>query len=311
MARVVWRIKVGNGFYVGIGNGCLEKFVQNSGELCLLGKGDGAEVMLQKIKANETVFIEPGDSSELMEFFYILEGELELQINNEKTILKYGDHFYSHHLDETIEFKTLSDITLLYFTTQPVFHNLSSIIRDLIQLAKKVEEKDIYTLSHIKRVKDYAVKIANKLNLSKERVENIAFASLFHDLGKIYVPDEILNKPGKLTVEEFEYIKKHPSDGVELVNRTYYRDISEIINQHHERLDGSGYPNGLKDDEILMEAKIIAVSDTYDAMTTDRAYRKALPVQTAVDELMRLKGISYDETAVDAFVQVLEDEKVI
>ncbi len=302
---------MGNGFYIGIGNACKEKFVQNSGELSLLGKGDGAEVMLQKIKANETVFIEPGDNSEIMEFFYILEGELELEKDNTKIILRHGDHFYSHHLKDTIQFNTISDVTLVYFTTQPLFHYLSATIRDLTELAKKVEEKDIYTHSHIQRVKDYSVKIASKLNLSKEKIEDVAFASLFHDLGKIHVPNEVLNKPGKLTDEEFEYIKKHPGDGVDLVRKTYYERIAEIINQHHERLDGSGYPKGLKGDEILIEARIIAVSDTYDAMTTDRAYRKGLPIQSAVDELKRLSGIYYDEKVVDAFMHILEEEKMI
>lgn len=300
-----------NGFYIGVGNQYIEKFVQNSGELSLLGKGDGTEVMLQKIKANEVVVVEPGDNGELMEFFYIIEGELEFQKDNKKIILKQGDHFYSHFLKETIQFNTISDVTLLYFTTQPVFHYLSATIRELLQLAKKVEEKDMYTHTHMQRVKDYSVKIGNRLNLSKEKIENIAFASLFHDLGKIYIPDEILNKPGPLTDEEFELIKKHPSDGVELVKKTYYENIAEIIHQHHERLNGSGYPRGLKGKEILLEARIIAVSDTYDAMTTDRAYRDALPTQAVVDELIRLKGTYYDEVVVDALISILKEEEVI
>lgn len=300
-----------NGFYIGIENQHIEKFVQSSGELSLLGKGDGAEVMLQKIKAGNEVIIEPGESSELMEFFYILEGELELEKDNTRTRLKRGDYFYSHHLQQAIQFHTVSDATLMYFSTQPLFHYLSSTIKELNELAQKVHEKDIYTHGHNKRVMDYAIKIGNKLNLSKEKIENIGFAALFHDLGKIHVPDEVLNKPGRLTEEEFEFIKKHPLDGLELVKKTYYENIAEIINQHHERLDGSGYPKGLKGDAILLEAKIIAVSDTYDAMTSDRAYRKGMPAQVAVDELIRLKGIHYDEMVVDAFIQVIKEDKVI
>jgi HD-GYP domain-containing protein (c-di-GMP phosphodiesterase class II) len=302
---------VKNGFYIGTENQSLEKFVQNSGELSLLGQGDGAEVMLQKIKANEIVFIEPGESSELMEFIYILEGELEFEKDNKKIKLKRGDYFYSHHLKQTVQLSTITDVTLIYFTTQPIFHYLSSTIKELTELAEKVHEKDVYTHGHNQRVKDYAVKIGNKLNLSKEKIGNVAFASLFHDLGKVHVPDEILNKPGRLTGEEFEFIKKHPTHGMELVKKTYYEGIAEIINQHHERLDGSGYPKGIKGDEILLEAKIIAVSDTYDAMTTDRAYRKGLPPQVAVDELIKLKGIYYDEMVVDAFIQVLKEDKVM
>ncbi len=302
---------MGNGFFIGNSDKYIEKFVQSSGELSLLAKGDGAEAMLQKIKVNETVFIEPGEVSETMEFFYILEGELEVDKESTKSLLKPGDYLYVHHLKETIQFNTLTDVTLLYFSTHPQFHFLSESIRELVELANKVEQKDRYTHNHNQRVKDYAVKIGNKLNLSKERIETIAFAALFHDLGKVHIPDQILNKPGILTDEEFEFIKKHSSDGANLVKKTYYENIGKIIEQHHERIDGSGYPNGLKDDEILIEAKIISVSDVYDAMTTDRPYRKGLSPIVAIDELRSLKGIFYDEKVVDSFFDVLKEEEVI
>lgn len=300
-----------NGIYIGMKDSCIEKYVQNSAELSLLGKGDGAEVMLQKIKANETVFIEPGEYEELMEFFYILEGKLVLEKNESKMILKNGDYFYAHHLNEHVEFFTITDVTLLYFSTQPIFHYLSSTIKELVALANHVEEKDIYTHGHIQRVKDYALKIGSKMRLSKEKMENMGFAALFHDFGKVNVPDEILNKPGRLTIEEFEIIKKHPTWGAELVSRTYFDNLSEIIRQHHERIDGSGYPSGLKDEEILIEAKIIAVADAYDAMTSDRPYRRALSPMEAVEELNRFKNIHYDEVVVDAFIEVLKEGNII
>lgn len=299
------------GLHLGLKSHYLDRVVQKSADLSLLGKGDGAEVMLQRIDSNQTVFIEPSDISDTMEFFYLLEGELEIDNSGNKSYLVTGDYFYTHHLIETIQFKTLTDVTLLYFSTRPLFHYLSTTIRDLTELAEKVGKKDRYTHSHNQRVKDYAVKIGNKLNLSKEKIEDIVFASLFHDLGKINVPDEILNKPGRLTAEEFEYIKKHPSDGADLVKATYYENIAEIIEQHHERLNGSGYPKGLKGDQILIEAKIIAVSDAYDAMTTDRPYRKGMSPKDAVDELIKLKGIHYDEMVVDAFIDVLIEEGIL
>lgn len=298
------------GLYMGNKDSYIDIAKQSSGELNLLAKGDGAEVMVQKISAHEIVFIDPGEISETMEFFYILEGTLELD-DGEKSILKKGDYLYTHHLKETIQFKTISDITLLYFSTQPLFHYISKTVNELTDLAKSVEKKDMYTHSHIQRVKDYAVKIGNKINLSKERIENIAFAALFHDIGKVNVPDEVLNKPGRLTEEEFEFIKKHPCDGVSLVDKTYYKYIGKIIEQHHERLDGSGYPMGLKGDEILIEAKIIAIADTYDAMTTDRPYRKGLSPQIAIDELKRLRGIHYEKKLVDVFIDILKEEETI
>lgn len=116
----------------------------------------------------------------------------------------------------------------------------------ICELVEKVEEKDIYTHDHNLRVKNYAIKIASKLNLSKEKIENIGFASMFHDLGKINIADEILNKPDRLTKDQLEHIKKHPSDGLGLVSKRYYENIAKIIEQHHERLDGSGYPYASK-----------------------------------------------------------------
>lgn len=297
--------------YIGKKDSYKEKYVQNSAELSLLGKGDGAEVMLQKIKASETVFIEPGEDSDLMEFFYVLDGVLELDDNESKISLNSGDYFYVHHLKEYVQFNTITDVTLLYFSTQPIFHYLSSTIKELVELANHVEEKDTYTHSHIQRVKDYGLKIGNKMRLSMEKIENIGFAALFHDIGKINVPDEILKKSGGLTDEEFELIKRHPSWGAEIVSKTYFENLSEIIIQHHERIDGSGYPNKLKDKDISIEAKILAVADSYDAMTSDRPYRKGLSPVMAVQELIRLKDIHYDSNVVDALIEVLEDEEVL
>lgn len=300
-----------NGIHIGKKGDFLDNFVQNSGELRLLGKGDGSEVMLQSVKANENVMIVPGDHIELMEFFYILEGELELDHGDSKTILNSGDHFYTHHLNNNIQFITITDVTLLYFSTQPVFHFLSSTIKELLVLANSVEEKDIYTHGHIQRVKDYGLKIGNKMRLSKEKIENLGFAALFHDMGKINVPDEVLNKPDKLTNEEFDLVKEHSAWGADLVSKTYFESLSKIIRQHHERLDGSGYPDGLMDEEILIEAKIIAVADAYDAMTSDRAYRKGITPQAAINELVRLKNIHYESDVVDALIEALKDENVI
>lgn len=289
----------------------LETISQKSANLSLIAKGDGTEIMVQKIKKDETFFIEPGDINDLMEFFYIIDGEISYKSGEDNSIFINGDYIYVHHLEESIWFKALTDVTMLYVSTQPVFHYLSKTVNDLVKLAEKVEEKDKYTYGHVERVNQYSLKIANKLKLSAERIETLSFASLFHDLGKINVPDEILNKPGRLDKDEFEYIKKHSFDGSEIVKDTYYNNIGKIIVQHHERLDGSGYPNGLMDKEILLEAKIIGVADTYDAMTSDRPYRKGLPPEVAVAELNRLIGIHYDEKVVNAFIEVLIEEGII
>lgn len=299
------------GFFIGKKDSFKEKFIQDSANLALLGKGDGAEVMVQAINADETVFIEPSDSSNVMEFFYILDGNLEIHRDKSKVILEKDDYFYAHHLDEHVQFYTITDIKLLYFSTQPVFHYLSDTINELVKLASSVEEKDNYTHGHNNRVKDYALKIANKMRLSLESIENIGFSALFHDVGKVNIPDEILKKSGKLTDEEYEIMKKHSCWGAEIVSKTYFEKLSEIVRQHHEWVNGSGYPHSLKGDQILIEAKIISVADSYDAMTSDRPYRKKLSATEATKELIRFKGIQYDEKVVDVFIGILEEEGLV
>ena len=285
----------------------LESYGQSAGELQLLGRGDGAEVMIQNIIANKPVFVEPGDNIEIMEFFYIIEGEVEFADSKER--LTKGDYFFSHLLTKPVELRTLTNVELLYFTTQPIFHNLSTTIRQLMELSDQVQEKDSYTHSHTNNVKEYALKIGNKLRLSKEKIENIGLAAMLHDIGKIEVPDYILNTPGKLTEEEFDIIKKHPVIGAELVKETYYENLSDIILQHHERIDGSGYPSGLKGNEILIEAKVVAMADVYHAMITDRPYRKGLKYSEIIKELKELSGIKYDKEIVDALLDIMKEER--
>lgn len=305
------RIKMQQGLYIGRGNECIERSGKSVTDLSLIARGDGTEVMIQEIQSGENIFMAPGDISELMEFVYILDGEIVYKRDTVNTLLKKGDYFYVHHLKETAQFKVNSDVKILYVSTQPLFHCLSKRIEELKEIALKSQKKDLYTHNHGDRVKDYSVAIANKLGLSKESIENIAFASLFHDIGKINVPNEILQKPGRLTCEEMELIKKHPIDGAEMVKGTYYEKITEIIIEHHERLDGSGYPYGLMGYEICIEAKIIAVADTFDAMITDRPYRKAVSPADALYELKILAGIHYDEKVVDALEETLIEKGMI
>jgi HD-GYP domain-containing protein (c-di-GMP phosphodiesterase class II) len=215
------------GLYLGQNESCLEKVTQDFGELSLIARGDGTEIMIQKIKPEQIFFIEPSDSNETLEFFYILEGSINCERDRENVILNKGEYFYAHGLKETVSLKTISEVTLLYFSTEPFFQYLSKGIKELSSMVKNVEEKDTYTHNHGLRVRDYSIKIAEILGFSSERLESIAFASLCHDVGKVFVPNEVLNKPGSLTEEEFDLIKKHPVDGAkwhkELLWKTYMK----------------------------------------------------------------------------------------
>ncbi|WP_241536059.1 HD-GYP domain-containing protein [Indiicoccus explosivorum] len=193
-------------------------------------------------------------------------------------------------------------------TTEPLFHYLSNEIAELRKVGEQVEQKDRYTYNHSSRVANYAVKTAAKMTLAKEEVKSLMIAAILHDIGKINVPEEVLNKVEKLTDEEFGLLKRHPIDGADMVRKTAYAHIAPIIEQHHERINGSGYPFGLESGDILTEAKIIGVCDTFDAMTEDRSYRKADSAEAAVEEIRRLRGILYDPEVVDAFMEVLSEE---
>lgn len=284
--------------------------VRGTSILSLLAKKENFEIMLYEFKADRPNSITPGNFPDLMEFYYILEGSIIIG-DVDKVKLCQGDYFYVENIKETVPFRTLSDTKMLYVTSQPVYNLLYTYTDDLKKLLDKSEAKDVYTHNHSNRVQDYSVKIADKLGLSGEINYTISLASLFHDVGKCFIPDEILNKTSKLNDYEFNYIKKHSTFSSELLQGKFIKDIAKIVEQHHERLDGSGYPNGLKGDEICMEAKIIAVADSYDAMTSDRAYRNAMTPEVAIEEIKSLVGKFYDENVVNAFVKVLQDKNII
>lgn len=170
-------------------------------------------------------------------------------------------------------------------------------------MTKILEIKDPYTAGHQQKVTQLAKAIALELDLPQEKVDAVYYSSLVHDIGKINIPSEILSKPGRLTDIEFSLIKNHASYGWEILHNIYFPwPISEIVLQHHERLDGSGYPNGLKGDEILLEARILIVADVVEAMASDRPYRPSLGIDAALEEIEKFSGIRYMPEAVNACI---------
>ena len=190
---------------------------------------------------------------------------------------------------------------------------LSHVWRQTIELIASVSElRDPYTAGHQKRVAGLAKFMAMKMELSPKSVDAVEMASLVHDVGKIKVPAEILSKPGPLDEVEYLLVKTHPQAGYNLLKDIDFPwPVAEIVLQHHERLDGSGYPQGLKGKEILQEARIIAVADVVEAMASDRPYRKALGIEAALKEIKRGRGTLYDEEAVDACLALFEEGLVI
>lgn len=169
-------------------------------------------------------------------------------------------------------------------------------------MRRVVDAKDPYTRGHSDRVSFYALQIALRLGRDPEYCERVRVAGLFHDVGKLSIPDDILLKNGKLTPEEYDVIKTHPRNGAELLSViSQFRPILPAILSHHERIDGCGYPDGLRGEDIPEEARIIAVADTFDSMTSDRQYRKSLTFQQAMAELDRCKGTQLDAHITEVF----------
>ncbi len=172
-----------------------------------------------------------------------------------------------------------------------------------------VEARDPYTAGHQKRVTFIAVAIAKEMQLSPEQVRTIRMAGMIHDLGKIAIPAEILSKPGKISEAEFNLLKVHPQVGYDILKDIHFSmPIAEIVYQHHERLNGQGYPRGLPGKDILLEARIIAVADVVEAMSSHRPYRPALGLDKALEEIEKTKGL-YDPDVVDACCRIMKDEQ--
>jgi len=186
----------------------------------------------------------------------------------------------------------------------------ASLLDSITALAAIVEMRDPYTAGHQRRVAQLAVAIANELQLPQEQVEGIHLASVVHDVGKIRIPAEILSKPGRLTGLEFSLIKEHPQNGYEILKSIEFPwPIAQIVLQHHERLDGSGYPQALKSEQILLEAKITAVADVVEAMSSHRPYRPGLGIAVALEEIERGRGVCYDPQVVDICIHLFQDKK--
>jgi putative nucleotidyltransferase with HDIG domain len=177
-----------------------------------------------------------------------------------------------------------------------------SSLEAIESLNATVDAKDPYTAGHSARVQRIALAVAEELGVPSQRFDAVRFGGLFHDIGKIAVPDSILTKPGALDEDEFAVVMRHPADGAEIVSHfSRLREAVPLIRHHHERWDGTGYPDGLAGDEIPREACVVGLADAWDAMTTDRPYRAALSVEQAAAEVRACRGTQFSPAVVDAF----------
>lgn len=217
---------------------------------------------------------------------------------------------------------TLSNFTVYLFTYLLItlisvgfMSRVQRVLEDNLALTKvlsnALDSRDSYTMYHSKNVAKYAMEIAEEMNLPSSLCDVIHIGGLLHDIGKIGIPECLLTKPGKLTEEEYELIKTHPKKGYEIIKHVkQYKNngILDIVLHHHERFDGKGYPKGLKGEEIPLVARIVAVADSFDAMSSQRVYRKELQLVHILEEIKCNKGKQFDPIVVDAFLSLFEDE---
>ena len=218
-------------------------------------------------------------------------------------------------------FTQKEEITALYEETTALNEELQTMLQQNINsyfetvraLANAIDEKDSYTGGHCERVMEYSMIIARELGLNQYEQNDLKFGSILHDIGKIGISENILNKEGKLTGDEYEEIKRHPVKGNNILrDLNFLNNCRRIINEHHERIDGNGYPNGLSDDRIYFLARIVCVADAYDAMTSSRPYRKnTLSREQAIEELINNSGTQFDTRVVEAFVNYLRKKQVL
>ncbi|MCK9456917.1 MAG: HD domain-containing protein [Candidatus Riflebacteria bacterium] len=193
-----------------------------------------------------------------------------------------------------------------------LFSNLQKAYIDTLSaLTGAIDAKDSYTRGHSERVTELSIKLAEECNVPSSEIENIKLGGLLHDIGKIGIPEAVLNKPGRLNDEEFNIIKSHPDLGLHILGKVEFLEhIVPIIRHHHERYDGKGYPGGLKGDNIPLLARIVSVVDTFDAMTTNRPYRKALTIEESLVEIDRCSGSQFDPDIAAKFIKMVRRDGI-
>ncbi len=242
---------------------------------------------------------------------------LEVRVNDSKDSVRWISHTADiiHDLEGAPlrMMGVLMDITDKKQNEDNLRHsldNLSRALRSTVRaLGMTAEKRDPYTAGHQERVARLACAIAEKLDMDTERIEGLRVAGMLHDIGKISVPAELLVKPGLLSEFEMAIMKTHPAVGHEILKQIPFPwPVAEIVLQHHERMDGSGYPEGLKGEAILPEARILAVADVVEAMASHRPYRPSLGIEAALDELVKNKGILYDDTVANACLRLFREK---
>ena len=295
------------GLTVRLAGESLETVTTKSGDFRLLAAASNLEMISIRLSPGKRIFLVPFDDGVkgAVEMYFIVSGFLEAVLPSGPLRVGAGATLVSRDLAGPVNFQATSDVELLYVTTQPTFHQVSHELKELMDLAMEVEMKDGYTAQHCLRLQQLSYATGQEMGMSHHDLHYLEYGSYLHDVGKARVPVQILQKPGPLTAEEWAVMRMHPTYGREMLDATFMREAGRIVEQHHERLDGSGYPGGLSGSAVAVEASIVAVADTYDAITTDRPYRKGAPREVAFAEIEKGSGKHFPPAVVRAFFRAV------
>ena len=299
-------VKDKKGKYLMVNSSVAELY--NTTPNAMIGKTDGELISSSKIKDEELESLIKNDLK-------IIKGKKKVIIPEESLSLENGKTIWFQTTKVPLDLPGNPDVILgvnVDITAlKDSFYRMQKLMEETVNgLVAAVEKRDPYTAGHQRRVSLLADAIATKMKLDKSRTDGLRIASLVHDIGKINVPAEILSKPGKLSHAEFELIKTHPQAGFEILSSINFPwPVAEIVLQHQERINGSGYPNGIKGDEIGIEARIIAVADVVEAIASHRPYRPAFGIDFALKEIGSKRGILFDEKVVDACLDLFKNSE--
>jgi len=281
---------------------------KRSTTLELLAQYGTLEVTRHWIAAGSHFYLDEASDWSGFEFIYMLNGSMSLESDGERHQIKPGDYIHHQGLSERAFFRVNTDVELLMVSSPPSYHLIQDEIQGMLELARSVEEKDEETEGHCSRIERLAILTGERLGLSGQRLIDLSYGAYLHDIGKVKIPDGILNKNGPLTKEEQKEMRLHTQYGYDvLTEHSFLSGAARIVAAHHENFDGSGYPEGEKAGDIPIEARVVRVADSYDAITSERPYHKALSKRRAIEELVKGAGTQFDPRVVEAFREVIGD----
>jgi len=287
----------------------MDRVVRGSYQGQLLAEANQFDIMRHVFPERFTFTLTAPEDRHEFECLYLLEGELKYSDSDSETLLTSGDYISRHLIQEIAYFEAKTEVIMLAFSAPGAFGFMREQTKEFYEMAKEIEAAE-YVDGHCRRIQRWAGQVGEKLGLPNEQIANILFAAFFHDLGKAKISEEILQKKSPLTHEEWDLMKQHPTWGRQMLEENEVLCVAApIVEQIHENLDGTGYPFGLKDEQICLEAKIISVAEAYDAMMMDRPYRRPLIHSEAIEALRQGVGTLFDGQTVTAFVDVLNEQE--